>query len=301
MVSPYDIAVKLRIEDPSAARRELQRRRRPSHKRSRVLILAVDHTARMSFSVGDDKYAMLNREELLRRVVEAARSGAIDGILASPDLFDDLLYYSAYLRESTGEGLLDGVMLIGTVNRGGLAGAAFELDDRVTAYTPDDIRRLGLDGAKVLLRIDVGSRDTANTIAYVADVARRCAELGVPLMVEVFPVKWDGTSYRFSGDPYELAGAVNVAAGLGWDTTGYVLKVPYVRDFKLVARSTTLPILLLGGGSGNLERFAEELADALRAGPNVVGAVVGRNILFPRGGTPGDAAKLVREIIDSVS
>ncbi len=286
------------MEDPTAARRELERRRRPSPKRSGLLILAVDHTARMNFSVGDDKYAMLDRAELLGRVVEVLRGGAVDGVLASPDLLDDLLYYSAYLRESTGQGLLDGVMLIGTVNRGGLAGAVFELDDRVTAYTPEDIRRLGLDGAKVLLRIDIGSRDTANTIGYVADVARRCASLGVPLMIEVFPVRWDGTSYRFVGDPYELAAAINVAAGLGWDTAGYMLKVPYVRDFPVVAKSTTLPILLLGGGSGDVERFAEELADALRAGPNVVGAVVGRNILFPRRGTPRDAARLVREILD---
>jgi DhnA family fructose-bisphosphate aldolase class Ia len=49
-----------------------------------------------------------------------------------------------------------------------------------------------------------------------------------------------------------------------------------------VARSTTLPILLLGGESaGDPAPFLHQLASALRAGSNVRGALVGRNVLYP--------------------
>ena len=49
-----------------------------------------------------------------------------------------------------------------------------------------------------------------------------------------------------------------------------------------MARSTTLPILLLGGESaGNPAPFLTQLASALGAGANVRGALVGRNVLYP--------------------
>ena len=36
-------------------------------------------------------------------------------------------------------GALEGKVVIGSMNRGGLQGAAFEFDDRFTAYTPQEI------------------------------------------------------------------------------------------------------------------------------------------------------------------
>ena len=49
-----------------------------------------------------------------------------------------------------------------------------------------------------------------------------------------------------------------------------------------MARATTLPILLLGGESaGDPAPFLRQLASAMAAGPNVRGALVGRNVLYP--------------------
>jgi DhnA family fructose-bisphosphate aldolase class Ia len=49
-----------------------------------------------------------------------------------------------------------------------------------------------------------------------------------------------------------------------------------------VARATTLPILLLGGESaGDPSPFLRQLGSAMAAGPNVRGALVGRNVLYP--------------------
>jgi len=79
-----------------------------------------------------------------------------------------------------------------------------------------------------------------------------------------------------------LARLAGVASALG-DSSRYMwLKLPYCEDYQTVARSTTLPILLLGGESaGDPAPFLRQLESALKAGPNVRGALVGRNVLYP--------------------
>ncbi len=79
-----------------------------------------------------------------------ARPG-VDGVLGTPDIVEDLLLLGA----------LDGKVVIGSMNRGGLPGTAFEIDDRFTAYDAGEHRRHGLDGGKMLLRIDPGDPATA--------------------------------------------------------------------------------------------------------------------------------------------
>jgi DhnA family fructose-bisphosphate aldolase class Ia len=79
-----------------------------------------------------------------------------------------------------------------------------------------------------------------------------------------------------------LARIAGVASALG-DSSRYLwLKLPYCDGYDAVARATTLPILLLGGESaGSPAPFLNQLASALAAGPNVRGALVGRNVLYP--------------------
>ena len=57
-------------------------------------------------------------------------------------------------------------------------------------------------------------------------------------------------------------------AALG-DSARYLwLKLPYCENYELVANSTTLPILLLGGEPvGDATPFLRELAAGLKAGP----------------------------------
>jgi DhnA family fructose-bisphosphate aldolase class Ia len=73
-----------------------------------------------------------------------------------------------------------------------------------------------------------------------------------------------------------------VASALG-DSSRYLwLKLPHCDGFETVARSTTLPVLLLGGESaGDPAPFLRQLGAAMSAGPNVRGALVGRNVLYP--------------------
>jgi DhnA family fructose-bisphosphate aldolase class Ia len=79
-----------------------------------------------------------------------------------------------------------------------------------------------------------------------------------------------------------LTQIVGVAAALG-DSSRYLwLKLPYCENFEVVARATTLPLLLLGGESvGDAMPLLREIAASLAAGANVRGALVGRNVLYP--------------------
>ena len=79
-----------------------------------------------------------------------------------------------------------------------------------------------------------------------------------------------------------LARLAGVASALG-DSSRYLwLKLPHCENYETVARATTLPILLLGGESaGDPSPFLRQLGSAMAAGPNVRGALVGRNVLYP--------------------
>ena len=52
-------------------------------------------------------------------------------------------------------------MVIGSMNRGGLDGATWTMDDRFTGYDAASIAECGLEGGKMLLRIDDADAGTA--------------------------------------------------------------------------------------------------------------------------------------------
>ena len=102
------------------------------------------------------------------------------------------------------------------------------------------------------------------------------------MFLEPLPVAKADSGWAVQKDRESLARIAGVASALG-DSSRYLwLKLPYCEGYETVARSTSLPILLLGGESaGNPAPFLNELASALNAGPNVRGALVGRNVLYP--------------------
>jgi DhnA family fructose-bisphosphate aldolase class Ia len=66
----------------------------------------------------------------------------------------------------------------------------------------------------------------------------------------------------------------------------------------MVTRATTLPILMLGGEpKGDPTPMLNEFASGMRAGNNVRGALVGRNILFPGADDPMATAEAVNKIV----
>ncbi|MGC9106695.1 MAG: Cgl0159 family (beta/alpha)8-fold protein [Infirmifilum sp.] len=295
----YNLLLSKRMQRNTNIYSRLSSRRRPPESklyRRGTIILAADHTARMNISVASNKYALINRKDLLYRITTLLLSKKIDGILVVPDILDELLLIDEIIEREFNVTILDDIIIMGSINRGGLAGSIFELDDKVTAYTPRDILKLGLDSAKFLLRIDISNYDTAKTIEYAQSVARECDEYGIPLFLEVFPVRKEGSDYRIIKDPYSIASVVGVAASLGFTSFTKFLKLPYVENFDIVANATTLPIYILGGGTGNAKAFCKELRSAYESGSNVIGAVVGRNILYPSDMSPLDAIECIKSI-----
>ena len=89
-----------------------------------------------------------NRREYLSRLVRMLQSDQIDGIEATPDIIEDLFILNKLQRERGEKSFLDGKMLVGTVNRGGLKNTVWEMDDMPSCYTVDRLVKLRMDGVK---------------------------------------------------------------------------------------------------------------------------------------------------------
>jgi DhnA family fructose-bisphosphate aldolase class Ia len=91
---------------------------------------------------------------------------------------------------------------------------------------------------------------------------------------------------------------VGVASALG-DSSRYLwLKLPYCEQFDVVAQSTTLPILLLGGdATGQPESNLAWLRAAMASAHNVRGVMLGRNLLYPGDTDPVTFARTIHELV----
>ncbi|MFI6296182.1 deoxyribose-phosphate aldolase [Nonomuraea sp. NPDC050790] len=253
-----------RIADAAASRR----RRPPTGSRGQLMIIAADHPARGALGAGPRPLAMGSRIELLDRLVIALARPGVDGLLATPDVVEDLLLLGA----------LHGKIVIGSMNRGGIQGSAFEFDDRFTAYDVQTIARMRLDGGKMLCRIALDEPATAATLESCGRAVTELAAGGLIAMVEPF---W---SARAGHDlsPEGVIKAVNVAQGLGATSARTWLKLPVVADMERVMSATTLPTLLLGGDPGEAPDLAYAAWSRALKLPGVRGLVVGRALLYPQ-------------------
>lgn len=257
------------------------RERRPLLGESGTLfLLAADHPARGVVKAGGDPRAMADRGDFLSRIVTALQRPGVDGLMASPDIVDDLALLGA----------LDGKVVIGSMNRGGLAGAIFELDDRFTGYTAEAIARSNLDGGKMLLRIAEDDRDTLPTLAACAEAVDSLAARGLMAMIEPFASRRKNGKVENILEPDPTIRAIGISSALG-STSAYTwLKLPVVPEMERVMAATSLPTLLLGGDPG---ADAQETFEGWRRAmeiPQVRGLVAGRTLLYP---SDGDVAAAV--------
>ena len=246
----------------------------------RLFLVAADHPGRGALGVGSNEMAMANRYELLQRLATALSRPGVDGVLGTPDIIDDLALL----------GVLDDKVVVGSVNRGGLRGAKFEMDDRNTGYTIDGIGASGLDAAKVLLRVNLGDVSCVSTIEAVAKVVSQSAAAELPILLEPFISNWVEGRIVNNLSTDAVITSIAIASALGTSSASSWLKLPVVADMERVMAATTLPTLLLGGDpqSAPGETYASwEKALAL---PGVRGLVVGRSLLYP---ADGDVAKAV--------
>ena len=275
--------VDVRATDPGAVTRAYAARKRPDRilsERGTLFLVAADHPARGALASGDDAMAMADRRSLLGRLLVALENPDIDGVLGTPDVVEELLLLGA----------LEGKVVIGSMNRGGLDGASWTMDDRFTGYDAASIAQNNLEGGKMLLRIDDQDPSTADTIEGCATAVSELAGLGLMAMVEPLPYhREESGALTLLKDARSLARAVTVASGLGTTSTHTWLKMPSCEDPHTVFAATTLPCVVLGGVPGpdpvkDLESWGRALTQ-----PTVRGLVVGRSLLYPPDGDVGAA------------
>ncbi|HZD38086.1 MAG TPA: aldolase [Actinomycetes bacterium] len=272
-----------RTRNPDAIVEAAAKRVRPTslfNEHGRLMIIAADHPARGALRAGERAMAMGDRADLLDRLCLALSRPGVNGVLGTPDVIEDLLLL----------GVLDGKVVIGSMNRGGLAGTVFEMDDRFTGYDAAALAVAGFEGGKMLLRIDPEDPATVATVEACARAVSALAERRLMAMIEPFIAHRVDGRVRIDLSPEATIRAIAVAAGLGTTSAYTWLKVPVVDDMERVMAATTMPALLLGGEVGADQDAAfERWRKALKL-PTVCGLVIGRSLLYP---TDDDVATAV--------
>ena len=271
-----DAVTEIRATDPDRIGRALaQRPRADLSGAGRLMVIACDHPARGALGAGERPLAMADREDLLRRCMTALSRPGVNGFLGTAEIIEDLTLLGA----------LDGKLVWGSMNRIGLQGASFEMDDRFGAYDADGIEASHLDGGKMLTRINDADPASAATLEASAKAIDSLSERGLNAMIEPFISRWEDHG-RIVNDLSEEAviRSISIAQALGRSSAHTWLKLPCVSDpasMRRVMASTSLPSLILGGEvSTDPEATRASWAAALEL-PNVRGLVVGRSLLYP--------------------
>lgn len=209
-----------------------------------------------------------------------------DGILASAQPLADL-------RRSGAVG--PGHRTYLSVNRTGLAGATFELDDRMVA----SVSRAAADGCtgiKHMTRIDLTDPLTAPALELLGQVLEDAAAAGLDALVE--PLLWrDGAVARDTD-------SIVLAAVIAHDMGAPVLKVPVpeaepgpkrAREVERVVVSVGAPVLFLGGprGGAGRDELLGEVRDVMEGGG--AGMALGRAIY--QDPDPAGTAQAVADLV----
>jgi len=188
--------LEVRATNPGAVRQAYATRRR------RPRLLSDNGTL---FLVAADQEDPLDRRTLLERLLTALANPAVDGVIGTPDVVEELLLLGA----------LHDKVVLGSMNR----------DDRFTGYNAGTLVDCGLDGGELRLA------DTAPARQACADAVTELAAYGLVAMIEL------------PEDPASLARAVTVAAGLGTTSAHTWLKLPPTASAAVLG-ATTLPVVL---------------------------------------------------------
>ncbi|MCE5284189.1 MAG: hypothetical protein LLG93_19060 [Deltaproteobacteria bacterium] len=296
----FDSVSEVRVADPGIilAEAKSRKRRRKLTKDGKLVILAADHPGRMITKSEDDPIAMGDRHEYLGRVLRVVTDPAVDGIMATTDIIEDLFIVNHLVKKGGGPSFLDEKVMMGSMNRGGLSGALFEMDDTFTCFSVESIRLLNLDAAKMMFRLDVTSREAGRTMLACAQAINELNRHEIPIFLEPLYVLSEG--YKMQKTVFEMVKIIGVASAMGDSTRNLWLKIPYGENYGRIVKATTLPLLMLGGESkGDPTGAIGEFVEGMRAGANVRGALVGRNVLFPGKDDPLAAALAVDKVIHS--
>ncbi|MGI9611008.1 MAG: Cgl0159 family (beta/alpha)8-fold protein, partial [Acidimicrobiia bacterium] len=252
-----------------------------------LFLITADDPARANLQIGAYPVALGDRKRLLDRLTSILESPGVDGLIATPDIVGDLVLLGA----------LDDKLVLGSMNRSGLAGSTWEVDDRFTSYDPSAINTANLDGGKMTLRLDWKDPGSNEALRSCASAIGALGRKEAVALVEPLPVFRDAGRARVANDPDGLIRAISVAGGLGAVSAFTWLKVPMVRDMAPVLGATSMPVLIGGGDPGvDRDEAVARWRDAL-ALPQARGVLAGRSLLFPADGDVDRAVGAVAEAL----
>jgi len=242
-----------------------------------TLILAADHRARGVMT-------MENYGDFVGALVRALPS--CDGILATAQPLTDL---------AEAGHLTPGHRTYLSLNRTGLAGSVFELDDRLVASVPRADAD-GWTGVKHMTRIDMSDPLTSPALELLGQVLERARAASLEALIE--PLVW--REGRVARDTDSVVFAAVIAHDMG----APVIKVPVPavtpgperqRAVARVVASVGVPVLFLGGPLGQAGRPAvlEEVRDVMQGGGS--GMAMGRAVYLDP--DPAEMAGLVGALV----
>ncbi len=242
-----------------------------------ALLLAADHRARAVLT-------MENWAEFSGALAQALPS--CDGILATAEPLASLAaagHITALHRTYL------------SINRTGLAGSLFELDDRLVASVPRAASD-GWTGVKHMTRIDMDDPLTAPALELLGQVLEQSRQAGLEALIE--PLVWDEGRVRRETD------AVVLASVIAHDLGAPVIKVPVPaarpgaerqRAVARVVASVGVPVLFLGGPRTDAGRdwVLDEVRDVMEGGG--AGMAMGRTLY--QDPDPAEMAALVHALV----
>jgi DhnA family fructose-bisphosphate aldolase class Ia len=182
-----------------------------------------------------------------------------------------------------------------SINRTGLAGSVFELDDRLVA----SVARAAVDGwsgVKHMTRIDMDDPLTASALELLGQVLEQSRQAGLEALIE--PLAWDQGRIRRDTD------AIVMASIIAHDMGAPVLKVPVPavapgaerqRAVARVVAAVSVPVLFLGGPvtAAGRQHVLAEVRDVMEGGGG--GMAMGRTIY--QDPDPAEVAGLVHTLV----
>jgi len=286
----YESLMRARVFEPHKLTQSLHNRARRElvGPDGNLMLIAADHPARGALSVGNDPLALADRFALLANLITALDVSGVDGVMASADILEELAFFGA----------LENKLAFGTINRGGLSGTLWGLDDRLTAYDTRHVSESGLDGSKLLLRIEPSDVGVVRTLEMAARIVSEMADHKLMCMVEPLPYLKDASGMPYQDNSVDaLIRCAAIASGLGASSAYTWLKLPGVSDMKAVAAATSMPIIMLGGDPGEKTTEVFSLWESAMEIPNVRGLIAGRSMLFPH---DGDISRAVQQGVQMV-
>ncbi len=271
----------MKLNEPQANLGILNRMSRIFRSDGRTLVIAADHRQRGIQEGLKDFHSLTSGL--------AAALGEADAVVTTKEPMAHLISTHPDLTRKMG--------LLLSLNRTGLRGSAFEMDDRLVT-SPQTALRWGLDGVKFLLRIDPTSRETASQLETCGRISDICERLGLPLILEpLYCSKGDG-ELHVETSPEKIRYAAIIAN----DFSVQALKMPYPKgpsrsarrkSFRKIVASVNSRVLILGGKKAPLGELLTRAEDSISEGGS--GVVVGRNILLSD--NPALATSSLRRVV----